>query len=87
MSGHCRAIGMQLFQRLSNLLDRAGKREAEVVVSFTTDKAAPIDEERTLVGRITGLLPPSITMKLAKKSIQEYSAEAGYDLSYRLTWK
>ena len=78
---------MQMFKRLSNLLDRAGKREATVAVSFPTDKAAPIDEERTLVGRITGLLPPSITLKLAKKSIQEYSADAGHDLSYRLTWK
>jgi len=77
---------MQMFQRLSDLLDRADKREAAVTVSFPTDKAAPIDEERTLVGRITGLLPPSITMKLAKKSIQEYSDEAGHDLTYRLTW-
>ena len=77
---------MQMFQRLSDLLDRAGKREAAVAVSFPTDKAAAVDEERTLVGRVIGLLPASITMKLAKKSIQEYSAEAGHDLSYRLTW-
>jgi len=78
---------MQMFERLSNLLDRAGKREAAVAVSFPTDKAAPIGEDRTLFGRVTGLLPPSITLKLAKKSIQAYSEEAGHDLSYRLTWK
>ena len=77
---------MQMFERLSNLLDRATKRDADVTVCFPTDKAAPIDEERTRFGRITGLLPPSITLKLAKKSIQGYSAEAGHDLSYRLVW-
>jgi len=78
---------MQMFERLSNLLDRAGKRDAAVAVSFPTDKVAAVAEERTLVGRVTGLLPPSITLKLAKKSIQEYSAEAGHDLAYRLTWQ
>jgi len=78
---------MQMFERLSNLLDRAGKRDAAVAVSFPTDKVAAVAEERTMVGRVTGLLPPSITLKLAKKSIQEYSAEAGHDLDYRLTWQ
>lgn len=78
---------MQMFERLSTLLDRAGKRDAAVDVSFPSDKAAPVDEERTVFGRISGLLPPSITLKLAKKSIQAYSEEAGHDLAYRLTWK
>ncbi len=77
---------MQMFERLSTLLDRAGKREAAVSVSFPTDKVAPVGEDRTWFGRITGLLPPSITLKLAKKSIQAYSDEAGHDLTYRLTW-
>ena len=53
---------------------------------FPADAAPAVDEERTLFGRITGLLPASITMKLAKKSIQEYSDKAGHDLSYRLVW-
>ena len=77
---------MQMFGRLSTLLDRVGKQEADVTVSFPTDKAAPIDEERTLFGRLTRLLPPSVTLKLAKKSIRAYSAEVGHDLSYRLVW-
>lgn len=77
---------MQMFERLSNLLDRAGKRQAAVTVSFPTGKAAPIAEERTMFGRVAALLPPSITLKLAKKSIQAYSVEAGHDLSFRLVW-
>jgi len=77
---------LQMFERLSNLLDRAGKRDAQVDVTFPTDKGAPVNEERTLFGRVTGLLPASITLKLAKKSIQEYSDKAGHDLSYRIDW-
>jgi hypothetical protein len=77
---------MQMFERLSTLLDRAGQRQAQVEVSFPTAKGSPIGEDRTLFGRITGLLPPTITLKLARKSIQEYSEKAGHDLSYRVDW-
>lgn len=77
---------VQMFDRLSCLLDRAGQRQAHVQVSFPTQNAAPINEERTLFGRVTGLLPASVTLKLAKKSIRDYSRRAGHDLSYRLEW-
>lgn len=77
---------LQMFERLSNLLDRAGKRDANVDVTFPTDKAAPVGEDRTLFGRFSGLLPASVTLKLARKSIQDYSEQAGHDLSYQLVW-
>ncbi len=77
---------LQMFERLSNLLDRAGQRQANVDVTFPKDKASPVGEERTLFGRVTGLLPGSLTLKLARKSIQEYSEKAGHDLSYRIDW-
>lgn len=77
---------LQMFERLSTLLDRAGQRQARVEVSFPTGKSAPVGEDRTLVGRIAGMLPESVTLKLAKNSIQEYSDKAGHDLSYRLEW-
>jgi hypothetical protein len=77
---------LQMFERLSVLLDRAGERRAQVDVSFPTTKAAPVGEERTLFGRVTGLLPPTVTLKLAKKSIRQYSNLAGHDLAYRLEW-
>ncbi len=77
---------LQMFERVSTLLDRAGKREAVVEVDFPTASVSPVREERTLFGRVTGLLPASVTLKLAKKSIQDYSAAAGHDLSYRIDW-
>ena len=77
---------LQMFARLSGLLDRAGERRAQVEVSFPTTRSAPVGEQRTMFGRVTGLLPSSVTLKLAKKSIREYSRLAGHDLAYRLEW-
>ena len=78
---------LQMFETLSSLLDRAGERQAHVEVSFPTTTTAPVGEARTMFGRLTGLLPATITLKLARKSIREYSEKAGHDLSYRLTWE
>ena len=77
---------LQMFARLSELLDRADERRAQVEVTFPTTKTAPLAEQRTLFGRVTGLLPSSVTLKLARKSIREYSKLAGHDLAYRLEW-
>ncbi len=79
---------LQMFERLSTVLDKASKRDANVIVSFPDSgaKVAAVDEERTVFGRISGFLPASVTLKLAKKSIQEYSEKCGHDLSYRLVW-
>ena len=78
---------LQMFERLSTLLDRAGKRQAHVDVTFPSEKVAPVGETRSLFGRASGVLPASVTLKLARKSIQEYSELAGHDLSYRLDWR
>lgn len=78
---------LQMFARLSNLLDKAGERRAQVQVVFPAVKTAPVGEQRTWFGRVTGLLPSSVTLKLAKKSIHEYSKQAGHDLAYRLEWR
>ncbi|MEQ8841111.1 MAG: hypothetical protein RIB98_09020 [Acidimicrobiales bacterium] len=77
---------VQMFERLSKLLDQAGHRQARVDVTFATGNAAPIGERRTLFGRVSGLLPAAVTLKLARKSIREYSEKAGHDLSYRIEW-
>ncbi len=77
---------LQMFEALSGLLDRAGQRQAQVEVSFPGTKVAPVGESRSLFGKVTGLLPAGVTLKLARKSIQEYSGKAGHDLTYRLDW-
>ena len=78
---------LQMFKTLSSLLDRAGQRQAHVEVAFPDEKTAPVEETRTLFGRIIGLLPAAVTLKLARKSIQEYSEKAGHDLTFQLDWR
>ena len=77
---------LQMFERLSTLLDRAEQRQAHVAVDFPSMKSAPVGEKRTPLGRVIGLLPASVSLKLAKKSIVDYSAACGHNLSYRLDW-
>jgi hypothetical protein len=78
---------LQMFERLSSLLDRAGQRQAQVEIVFPATKTAPVGESRSLFGRISDGLPPSVKLTLARKAIQKYSALAGHDLSFRLEWK
>jgi hypothetical protein len=78
---------LQMFEKLSNLLDRAGQRQARVEITFPAANTAPIGEVRTLFGRISDLIPPAVKLKLARNSIRKYSAMAGHDLGYQLEWK
>ncbi|WP_291010567.1 hypothetical protein [Hydrogenophaga sp.] len=77
---------LQMFERLSNLLDHAGQRQAKVEVAFPKAKTASVGEVRTLFGRISGLLPPAVKLTLARKSIRQYSKMAGHNLAYQLEW-
>lgn len=78
---------LQQFRQLSTFLDRAGRRRAKVDVTFPEAPSLPIGERPTIVGTIANLLPPSLTMKLARKSIREYSGRIGHSLDYRLDWR
>ncbi|MEL6345219.1 MAG: hypothetical protein AAFV53_19085 [Myxococcota bacterium] len=75
------------FQQLSTFLDRAGQRRARVAVSFPEVPARPVGERPTLVSSVANLMPPSLTMKLARKSIRTYSARIGHSLDYQLEWR
>lgn len=77
---------IQMFEGLSKLLDSSDQRQAHLEIAFPDAKTAPIDETHTPFGRIIDLLPAAITLKLARKSIQDHSEQAGHDLSYRLAW-
>ena len=77
---------MLQFQELSNFLDRAGKRWAQVEVTFPQAAARPVGERPTVVSKVASWLPPSLTLKLARKSIRRYSERIGHSLDYRLVW-
>ena len=78
---------MLQFRELSTFLDRAGMRWAKVDVAFPESPTLPVGERPTLVSTVAGLLPPSLTLKLARKSIRRYSEQIGHSLDYRLHWR
>lgn len=75
------------FQQLSTFLDRAEKRRARVKVVFPEASSRPVGERRTLVGAIANRMPTNVTMKLARKTIRDYSSRIGHCLDYRLDWR
>ena len=76
----------QMFEKLSDLLDRAGQRQAQVEVVFPRLPKAPVREARSLFGRVTGLLSPEVKLSMARKAIRKYSELAGHSLRYQLDW-
>jgi hypothetical protein len=78
---------LQMFEKLSSLLDRAGRRQAKVEVVFPNASIAPVGETRTLFGRISASLPPAVKLTLARKAIGQYSESAGHNLAYQLEWR
>lgn len=70
---------LQMFERLSSSLDRAGQRQAQVEIVFPATKTAPVGENRSLFGRISDALPPpAVKLTLARKTIQKYFGLAGH---------
>ena len=78
---------MLQFRELSEFLDRAGKREAQVDVVFPTGPVRPVGERATVVSTVAGMLPAALTLKLAQKTIRRYSEQIGHSLDYRLEWR
>jgi len=75
------------FRELSAFLDRAGLRRAKVDVDFPEGPALPVGERPTVVSTVFGLLPPSLTLRLAQKSIRKFSEQIGHSLDFRLEWR
>lgn len=75
------------FKELSAFLDAAGRREARVDVTFPEALALPVGERPTVVSTVAGLLPASLTLKLARKTIRRYSEQCGHSLAYRIDWR
>lgn len=77
---------LQMFEKLSDLLNRAGQRQARVEVAFPHEPKPPEGESRTVFGRVTGLLSPDTKLSMARKAIRKYSELAGHSLNYQLDW-
>jgi hypothetical protein len=81
---------LQSFARLSEFLDQAQKRRANVDITFPKSKgpfSSPAGETLSLGGRISSFIPSKIKRTLAAKSVQKFSDTIGHSLKYTLEWK
>lgn len=85
-SAHQNDTAFILFRDLLDLLDRAGKR------TFAMDYQAPkglprLESERIGVGgRLTTLIPVSVSEKMAAKSVRRFSEQCGHTMDFTLDW-
>lgn len=81
---------LQSFSRLSEFLDQAQKRRANVDIMFPKSKGPfsnPAGETLSLGSLISSFIPSKIKRTLAAKSVQKFSNTIGHSLEYTLKWK
>ena len=79
---------LQIFIQLSDFLDTMGQRQAKV--DFPKPLEAfqkPVQENLSVGSRLSNLVPVKLKMKLATKSIRQFSTDIGHSLHFELLWK
>ncbi|APW42488.1 hypothetical protein [Rhodoferax saidenbachensis] len=75
-----------LFRDLYDLLEKAGKREANVGYTPSAGPRKPEGESQGLGEWLTTLIPVSVSEKMAAKSVARFSERIGHSLDYQITW-
>jgi hypothetical protein len=75
-----------LFRDLHDLLERAGKRVAEVGYTPGGEAAGLEGEDLPLAGRLTTRIPVPVSERFAAKSVRRFSERIGHDMAYEIDW-
>ncbi|MBK6575745.1 MAG: hypothetical protein IPG17_06045 [Sandaracinaceae bacterium] len=75
-----------LFRDLYDLLERAGKKGARLRYTPASGPRQLVGETQGLGGRLTTLIPVSLSEKMAAGSVQKFSKRIGHSLEYKLTF-
>lgn len=75
-----------LFRDLLDLLDRAGKRTFAMDYQPPTGPPRLQGERIGVGGRLTTLLPVSVSEKMAAKSVRRFSERCGHSMEFTLDW-
>ena len=86
-SSHAADPLLQSFKELSDFLNRAHQRMAKVEFEMPQTSREVVGEKRTLGGKISAIIPPSLKKQLAAKSIRKFSKKIGHSLDFELKWK
>jgi hypothetical protein len=75
-----------LFRDLYDLMDQAGKLEAQIAYTPAQGAARSVGEDLGFGGWLTTLIPVGMSEKMAARSVTQFSAKIGHSLAYELTW-
>ena len=75
-----------LFRDLYDLLVRAGKKGARLPYTPASGPPRLVGEEQGIGGRLTTLIPVSLSEKMAAGSVRKFSQRIGHSLDYKLTF-
>ena len=85
-SAHRNDTSYILFRDLYDLLERAGKREANVSYSPSPRPRKPEGEPQGLGAWLITKIPVSVSERMAAKSVARFSQRIGHSLDYRISW-
>ncbi|MCO4748080.1 MAG: hypothetical protein KC912_25020 [Proteobacteria bacterium] len=75
-----------LFRDLFDLMEKAGKRVAEIEYTAASGPRALNGESQGIGGWLTTLIPVGISEKMASKSVSRFSERIGHSLQYTIHW-
>ncbi len=79
---------LQIFIQLSEFLDAVGQRQAQVEFPIPKDGfEKPVQEKLSIGSHLSNWVPIGLKMKLATKSIRQFSARIDHSLDFELLWE
>ncbi|MEO6952499.1 MAG: hypothetical protein ABI321_11845 [Polyangia bacterium] len=75
-----------LFRDLYDLLERSGNKATELAYTPPHGSRALDREEQGLGGRLTTLIPVSLSEKMAARAVRGFSERIGHGIDYSLAW-
>lgn len=75
-----------LFRDLYDLLERCGRREARIAWEPPTGARRAVGESFDLTGWLAARVPPSVSERMAARSVRRFSERIGHSLRYELDW-
>lgn len=84
---HANETAFIVFRDLFDLLEKAGKIEAELEYTPARGPRSLQDEKLTLAGWLATWIPVPIAETMASKSVQRFSQRIGHSMNYELLWR
>ncbi len=85
-SAHRSESAYVLFREVFDLMDRAGRIEADVVLREPARGPFLQGEAASLGALLTSVIPVSVSEQMTARSVERFSEQCGHSLEYRIVW-